>query len=376
MKIKDFVDLDIDGYYKWDKIQSTPEFACMKACEQDAYWHKEGNVWSHTVSVCKHASDIAHFYVKELREIFLAAALFHDIGKPVTTRTDKNGRIHSYGHEEVGEKITRAMLWDEDIKAREYVCSLVRWHMEILHVLDHKDYLERLVEISKEVNIQLLTDLKRCDMQGSISCDSQKENDFKTLHTVRKISEIIGVENMSKLPTRNQLANFSWHDAVKIYVMIGLPGSGKSTWVQNHCRHDNMEDGGTNWAIISRDSIRVAQGICKPGEKVVGTHIQEEAVSEQFDRDLVDAVKNHYTILIDNISLSRKYRDKYKELLRNYNIKWVYVYLQAPTLDDNKERRKGEVSPDVLDSMTQRLDWPRACEYDELIIKVSDDKLE
>lgn len=374
MKIRDLIDLNVDGYYNWDKIKTIPEFAALKTCEQDPHWHAEGNVWVHTVNVCKHASDIAHIHKDDLCEVFLAAALFHDIGKPITSKADKNGRIHSYGHEEAGEKITRALLWDEDIEKREQVCSLVRWHMEILHVLEHKDYLERIVELSKDCNMHMLIDLKRCDLQGSLSYDEQRYEDFKTLNTIRNIVTMLG-ENISKLPLKNQLRNFERYDANKIYVMVGLPGSGKSTWVQNHCRHDNKEDGGTNWAIISRDSIRVAQGICKPGEKVVGTRTQEEAVSEQFDRELVDAVKNHYTVLIDNINLTRKYRDKYKELLRGYNIKWVYVYLQAPTLDDNKERRKGIISPEIFNSMIQRFDWPRASEYDEFIIKMSNDKV-
>ena len=34
-------------------------------------------------------------------------------------------------------------------------------------------------------------------------------------------------------------------------------------------------------------------GICEPGKKVVGTREQEEAVSERFDAELLDAVKEY-----------------------------------------------------------------------------------
>ena len=375
MKINDLIDLTIPGFYKWDEIKKIPEFALLKSCNQDPHWHAEGNAWVHTVEVCKHACDIAHFFDGEAQEVFLAAALFHDIGKPITSKEDKNGRIHSYGHEEAGEKITRAMLWDEDISIREYICSLIHWHMEILHVLEHKDYLERIVEISKDCSIGMLLNLKLCDLQGSLSYDPGRAENYKALNTIRKIADTIG-DGISKLPLKNQINNYATHGGDKIYVMVGLPGSGKSTWISEHCKKGNMEDNGTNWAIVSRDLIRVAMGICEPGKKVVGTREQEEAVSERFDAELLDAVKSHHTVIIDNINLSRKYRDKYKELLRKYNLKWVYVYMQAPTLDDNKERRKSVIEPDVFDNMVQGFDWPRASEYDELIIKVSGEKLD
>lgn len=58
------------------------------------------------------------------------AALFHDIAKPHTKRVT-NGKTTFFGHEVVGERVTRITL--EQLKFSretiEYVSKLVRWHM-------------------------------------------------------------------------------------------------------------------------------------------------------------------------------------------------------------------------------------------------------
>jgi hypothetical protein len=56
--------------------------------------------------------------------------LFHDIAKPHTKR-ESNGKTTFFGHEVVGERVTRVTL-DKLKFSREtidYICKLVRWHM-------------------------------------------------------------------------------------------------------------------------------------------------------------------------------------------------------------------------------------------------------
>lgn len=89
------------GYY--------PELQALIGCKQDPLWHPEGDVWTHTL----HALDA---FARERTGVpwedlvVGLAVLCHDMGKPLTTFTDKNGRIRSPMHEKEGEEPTRTFL--------------------------------------------------------------------------------------------------------------------------------------------------------------------------------------------------------------------------------------------------------------------------
>jgi poly(A) polymerase len=100
-----------------------PEFLPMVNCEQGSYHHLD--VWGHTLHVLKNAGN---------RDVTLGlAALFHDIGKPPTRFVDAQGNIRFFGHETVGETMTREILRrlkfsEKDIDA---VAILVKNHMRL-----------------------------------------------------------------------------------------------------------------------------------------------------------------------------------------------------------------------------------------------------
>ena len=111
----------------WKKIEKIPEFAVLKTCNQSPKWHAEGDAFKHSQCVINAAiEDIqgSYSYVSETVKVLVLAALFHDIGKGVTT-FEKDGKWHAYGHEIEGEKITRKLLWDEGWAFRESIKNCV-----------------------------------------------------------------------------------------------------------------------------------------------------------------------------------------------------------------------------------------------------------
>ena len=146
---------------------------------------------------------------------------------------------------------------------------------------------------------------------------------------------------------------------VTVYVMIGLPGSGKNTWINANL--------GRKVRQLSRDDIRENLCYCKAGEKIVGSKEQEANVSKIFNNLLVEYVSSGYDVVINNINLRKKYRDDYKKLLSRYNVKWVYVVIEAPSIEDNISRRQGQVPEDVLRNMYNGFVMPSPDEYDEII---------
>lgn len=101
-----------------------PELLPTIGCEQGGIHAYD--VFEHLLRTLQAAADKG--YSTEIR----LAALFHDIAKPQTRRTGgKNKHYTFFGHEVVGEKMTKAIL--ERLRypkeKAEVVTKLVRWHM-------------------------------------------------------------------------------------------------------------------------------------------------------------------------------------------------------------------------------------------------------
>ncbi|MHB9023615.1 MAG: CCA tRNA nucleotidyltransferase [Armatimonadota bacterium] len=124
-----------------------PELAPGKGAGQNAYHRLD--VWQHELLAATLMSDLLqepedtlqdllpHFAPilddphRRARMVFLA--LIHDVGKPAT-RTVKQGRVHFYGHEQVGAELARRIanrlrMSNEDTRA---ITTVIRHHLRPL----------------------------------------------------------------------------------------------------------------------------------------------------------------------------------------------------------------------------------------------------
>jgi poly(A) polymerase len=83
---------------------AVPEILVMRGTKNDSLQHKD--VFEHTLVVTSRVPTDLH-----LRW----AALLHDIAKPRTLTVDR-GQVHFYGHDRVGEKMTRRILGPSGLK--------------------------------------------------------------------------------------------------------------------------------------------------------------------------------------------------------------------------------------------------------------------
>lgn len=90
-------------------VKHFPELEALIGVEQDPEWHPEGDVWNHTLH-CLDAFARARLGDPWEDLVVGFAVLCHDFGKAVTTRKEKDGRWHAYGHEAAGEPLARAFL--------------------------------------------------------------------------------------------------------------------------------------------------------------------------------------------------------------------------------------------------------------------------
>lgn len=387
-------------FYDWKKIEKIPEFSVLKKCEQNPRWHSEGDAWRHTKLVCeameKRLKDSNYTYKKHPQtvKLLMTAALFHDVGKGVTTQF-KKGNWHAYGHEVEGEKITRRLLWDEGYEFREHVCGLVRWHMEPLRVFDNsKDVLEKIAKLSKCTHIANLCLLKLCDIDGSHQspeCSTSEED-------IAKINELYNMAHYlccSAKPLDVPLdGKYEWKKVsdkrkpINVYMMVGLPGSGKDTFIQNILLSGDIDFMGAfdyyrnvmtttlpeNTVILSRDDIRVELGFCTEKQKIVGTKYQEDKVTKVFNDRLKDAADKGLNIVIDAINIKKEYRLRLLEMLSNYKTIINYVYVEAENIETNIGRRHSQIDKKVLIDMTERFEYPTYDEYDNLYVFINNNE--
>jgi putative nucleotidyltransferase with HDIG domain len=158
-------------------FQDTP-FSMLKKLKetmQSPIHHPEGNVWNHTMLVVDEAARVKERSKK--KDVFMWAALLHDIGKPDTTRFRKD-KITAYDHDRVGALLTKKFLEYFPCKHEfiEDVVILVRWHMHILYVIKDLPF-SKLAELIKEADIEEVALLGLCDRLGRYNIDRQKEEE-------------------------------------------------------------------------------------------------------------------------------------------------------------------------------------------------------
>lgn len=158
----------------------------LKSTQQSPIHHPEGNVWNHVMLVVDQAAKIKDKSNDPIA--FMWAALLHDIGKPSTTRKRK-GRITSYDHDVIGEKLAIEFLseFTNDKSFIKKVSKLVRYHMHILYVNKNLPFAD-ISNMKRDTDIYEIALLGLCDRMGRTNSNAtiEKENIKKFLKKLNK----------------------------------------------------------------------------------------------------------------------------------------------------------------------------------------------
>ncbi len=154
---------------------------------QELKYHPEGNVWNHLMLVIDKGAKYKEYSCN--KRVFMWALLLHDIGKVNTTKVRK-GRITSYDHDKVGAKMASNFLkyFKEENKFIEDVVSLVRWHMQILFIINKLPF-SNINDMINEVELKEISLISLCDRLGRGSIDEKKIKE--TYEYVQKFVDII-----------------------------------------------------------------------------------------------------------------------------------------------------------------------------------------
>ncbi len=125
------------------------------------------------------------------------------------------------------------------------------------------------------------------------------------------------------------------------YFLIGLPGSGKSTWVAK-----NAPDS----IVISSDQY-IEQRAAEQG-KTYGDVFKDEikAATAEMNATLENAVVCRLPIVWDQTNMSAKARAAKLAKLKNYNVIAVAFEISNAELNARRAKRRGETGNDVPDN--------------------------
>ena len=148
-----------------------------------------------------------------------------------------------------------------------------------------------------------------------------------------------------------------------IYIAVGLPGSGKSTYTKNFIKGKDIE-------YLSSDELRAVFGKSEEDQTVT------PLVFGHIKRKVDEFLKDGKNVLVDATSVNRKERSDYINTAKKYGAKVVAIVFKMDRqglIDRNKKRGEqgGRVVPDwVIDKMLAKFEEPSYNEGIDVIIYV------
>lgn len=237
----------------WVALEAVfPEAAAMRACPQDALFHGEGDVWTHTRMVTEALMDNPGYHAlpEERRDALLLTALFHDIGKPETTEIGWDAalgreRVSQPGHSRLGARMAWVEMWEAGVsrRLRERIYWLIFWHQRPFHLLGANSALRKAVSFSLIGDWRDLLIFANADNRGRI-CPNGQET-AETLELLHLWLTEEGLENnpwpfandesrVEYLEKPDRSLHYTAQPATgsRVVLLSGLPGCGKDTYAQ------------------------------------------------------------------------------------------------------------------------------------------------
>jgi predicted kinase len=350
---------DID----WLRIEDAfPEWRVMRETPQDAFYHAEGDVWTHTKMVCEEMVNLDGFQRASAQgklRLFLAP-LFHDVAKPGCTRTDDAGRISSKGHSRRGEIDTRIRLWRAgyDFADREAVCRMIRYHQEPFVALRKQNPLFFVNKLSHELDLVELALLAEADGRGRRTVPESSWQE--TLDHVELFREMARDERCFGQPRQmadeqTAISYFRRDGAIspdfpffeergsEVVVMSALPASGKDHWLARN--HPDLP-------VVSFDDARAELDL---------DHGENDGKASHYAIDKAkDLLRAKAPFAWSATNISALMRKKSLDLLFAYNARVHIVYLEQPeqVLLSRNNQRDSSLRNKTLQGMYHRWEVP------------------
>ncbi len=350
----------------WAGVQ--PWATAMADCRQDADWHAEGDVWTHTRMVVAEVERLPEWpsLDREAQLTLLFAALFHDAGKPATTTIDPaTGRTRSPKHSLSGMRICRDVLRELKcgLGVREQIAALVRYHGRPPYLLDKEDPTREIISLSWQVNYRLLYLLALADTRGRLTREMSRPEE--SIHLWKVAAEEHGCFDRPYSFANDHARFLFFRDALSslhytpreeyrctVTLMSGLPGSGKDTWLTRHR---------PNLPVVSLDDLRVDLDVAASGNQ--GEVVQ---VARERCREYLRAGQD---FAFNATNIVRQTRKRWVDLFADYAARVEAVYVEPPlsVILQQNQRRREPVPMHEIQRLVEKLEPPTWAEAHSII---------
>lgn len=376
----------------------------LKNTDQDPEWHSEGNVHIHTNMVIDEIYKIFKIYELSISEkyILLMSAIFHDIGKFKTSKWKEiNGvqKLTAKGHEYEGMSYLTYKFMDEEMSSSEYetILDLVGYHQ-----------IPKLLIVKNEVSkwdFKLLTEktpsklfylLELADMKGRECKDREDQIDYIELFKMEAIDNncFYTVSNINEELKEYFKSNFNETDETSLnyligktkkrlydkdildpaviyqkyyehknnhgslYIMCGLSGSGKSSFIKEIASKTKIDD------IIELDNLRSKH------KKKNNNRMEIEGKVRQESKELIKrALSEKKNVIFDACNLRKDFRDIVVELAESYYAETILVFVKTPfneCVKNDKERLIRNVGLDIITNQRKQFQYPERYETNRI----------
>lgn len=357
----------LDDIIGWAEAQ--PWCQAMANCNQDAEWHSEGDVWTHTKMVLAQLLELDEWssLTPQDQIVLKFTALFHDVAKPLTTEVNpETGRVTSPKHAVKGEHVARAVLRDLgcDLSTREEIARLVRYHGRPAFLLERDEPIHEVVRMSWLVSNRLLYLFALADTRGR-DTDAMSRPE-ENLHFWKLLAEEASCfdqpypfanEHARGLFFRQQPPNLHYvpHEefSCTVTLMAGLPGSGKDTWLSQNR---------SELPIVSLDDIR--------GELDIDPTENQGQVAQLARERCREFLRSKTSFAFNATNTLKQTRGRWLELFSDYNARIEIVYIEPPfetVLRQNKARSMA-VPESVIRKLVEKCEPPTWTECHTLIV--------
>lgn len=361
----------------WNVSSCKSFFERMEETWQNPKWHGEGDVWTHTRMVCEELASMEPFrsLPKRLRQEVFLAAIFHDIGKIPCTRLE-DGCLVSPNHTAVGARMAREFFRVdlglggkmEEIRFREAVCQLIRYHSVPTHILDQADPERRIYkiaangELTEDFTLELLRILAEADVRGRIY--PRIEESVEMVRLFGELAEECAcLQGPFSFPSpRAEYAYLSGRKIVpgqelyddtwgEVVLLSGLPGTGKDTYLREYF---------PDLPMVSLDELRREFGVSP-------TEPQGPVAAAARER-AKEYLRKKQPFVWNATSLTPSLREKQVRLFQNYRASVRIVYLET-SFEEQLQRnrnRAARVPEEILGKMQKNLVLPERFEAERV----------